>query len=60
MKSDGTHISVILDRSGSMESIRDNTIGVFNAFLNEHKTQPGDATLTLLQFDTQDPYEIHQ
>ena len=56
-----THIAVILDRTGSMESIRDDTIGGFNAFLNEQKQQPGKATLTLVQFDSQDPYEvIHQ
>lgn len=58
MNEDSTHISVILDRSGSMESIRDDTIGGFNAFLNTQKQQPGKATLTLVQFDTQDPYEI--
>jgi len=56
-----THISIILDRTGSMESIRDDTIGGFNVFLNENKQQPGSVTLTLVQFDTQDPYEvIHQ
>lgn len=58
MKDDYTHIAVILDRTGSMESIRDDTIGGFNAFLNEQKTTPGTATLTLVQFDSQDPYEI--
>ena len=61
MKLDYTHMAVILDRTGSMESIRDDTIGGFNAFLNEQKQQPGKATLTLVQFDSQDPYEvIHQ
>jgi Mg-chelatase subunit ChlD len=60
-KPDYTHMAVILDRTGSMESIRDDTIGGFNAFLNEQKQQPGKATLTLVQFDSQDPYEvIHQ
>jgi len=56
-----THVSIILDRTGSMESIRDDTIGGFNVFLKENKQQPGSVTLTLVQFDTQDPYEvIHQ
>jgi len=56
-----THISIILDRTGSMESIRDDTIGGFNVFLKKNKQQPGSVTLTLVQFDTQDPYEvIHQ
>jgi len=61
MKPDYTHITVILDRSGSMESIREDTIGGANAFLADQKQQPGEATLTLVQFDNQDPYEvIHQ
>ena len=39
----------LLDRSGSMESCWDDTIGGFNAFLNEQKATGG--TLTLIQFD---------
>jgi len=58
MRQDYTHITVILDRTGSMESIRDDTIGGFNAFLKKQKEEPGTATLTLVQFDSQDPYEI--
>ena len=56
-----THVSIILDRTGSLASIRDDTIGGFNVFLNEKKQQPGSVTLTLVQYDSQDPYEvIHQ
>ena len=56
-----THITVILDRTGSMEVIRDDTIGGYNAFLDRQRQAPGAATLTLVQFDSQDPYEIvHQ
>lgn len=58
MKADYTHIAIILDRTGSMEAIRDDTIGGFNAFLNAQKAEPGLATLTLVQFDSQDPYEV--
>jgi hypothetical protein len=58
MKKDYTHISIILDRTGSMETIRDDTIGGFNTFLKDQKKQPGIATMTLVQFDTVDPYEI--
>ncbi len=58
MKPDYTHIAVILDRTGSMEAIRDDTIGGFNAFLQQQKVEPGTATLTLVQFDSQDPYEV--
>ena len=57
---DRTHFSVILDRTGSMESIRQDTIGGFNAFLSEQQAQPSPATLTLVQFDSQDPYEVLQ
>ncbi len=58
MKNDHTHIAVILDRSGSMQSIRDDIIGGFNSFLEQQKAGPGRATLTLVQFDSQDPYEV--
>lgn len=50
MKSD---ITVLLDRSGSMASIKDDTIGGFNTFLDEQKALPGEATISLVQFDTQ-------
>jgi len=60
MNADRTHISVILDRTGSMEAIRDDTIGGFNAFVKEQRRARGTATLTLVQFDSQDPYEVLQ
>ena len=56
MKTDLTDISVVLDRSGSMQSVRNDTIGGFNAFLKTQKEAPGEATLTLAQFD--DQYEV--
>lgn len=55
MKENYTDISIVLDRSGSMESIKDDTIGGFNSFLSEQKKVPGAATITLAQFD--DVYE---
>jgi hypothetical protein len=39
----------LLDRSGSMETCWDDTIGGFNAFINDQKADGG--TLTLIQFD---------
>jgi uncharacterized protein YegL len=56
MKQDHTFIAVVLDRSGSMSSVRADTIGGFNTFLRDQKAHPGEATLTLAQFD--DQYEI--
>jgi len=41
-----------------METIRDDTIGGFNIFLESQRSESGTATLTLAQFDTQDPYEL--
>lgn len=51
-----TFIAVVLDRSGSMSSIRDDAIGGFNAFIADQKALPGEASLLLAQFDHE--YEI--
>ena len=45
-----TDITVILDKSGSMKSVRNDTIGGFNAFLKSQKEAPGEAVITLVQF----------
>ncbi|HEU5144678.1 MAG TPA: vWA domain-containing protein [Dermatophilaceae bacterium] len=50
-----THIYFLLDRSGSMESIRLDTEGGFNAFIREQRDAPGECRVTLAQFD--DAYE---
>ena len=56
MKTDYSDISLVLDRSGSMEAVRADTIGGFNAFLTDQKNAGvGTATVTLAQFD--DIYE---
>ncbi|HYN07411.1 MAG TPA: vWA domain-containing protein [Vicinamibacterales bacterium] len=47
-----TDITVILDRSGSMEVRRSDAIGGFNALVDDQKVQPGVAALSLVQFDT--------
>lgn len=52
------HISVVLDRSGSMASIVDDIVGGFNTFLDEQKSADGGGRVTLIQFDAQDPFEI--
>lgn len=51
MKQGLTDITIVLDRSGSMESVANDTIGGFNRFLDDQKKVPGSATLTLHQFD---------
>ncbi len=55
---DRTHICMILDRTGSMESIKHDTIGGFNSFIAAQKALPTPATFTLVQFDSQEPFEV--
>ena len=51
MKQNYTDINIVLDRSGSMVSVKHDTIGGFNQFLSEQQAVPGEATITLAQFD---------
>lgn len=51
-----THIVCILDRSGSMSSIMDDSIGGFNEFLKTQKELPDEASITIALFD--DKYEL--
>src|SRR5688500_418004 len=53
MRDDFTDITVVLDRSGSMAAVADDTIGGFNQFLLDQKRAPGDGVLTLVQFDNE-------
>lgn len=55
MKENYTDINIVLDRSGSMDTIKSDTIGGFNSFLSKQKQVAGEATITLVQFD--DIYE---
>ena len=51
-----TLIAFLLDRSGSMQSIKSDVIGGFDAFLTEQRTGDGDCRVTLAQFDNE--YEV--
>ena len=42
---------VVLDRSGSMNSIRDDAMGGLNSYVEEQKKEKGKATFSLIQFD---------
>jgi hypothetical protein len=44
-------IFFLLDRSGSMDQCRDDTIGGFNAFVSDQRALNPDALMTLWQFD---------
>ena len=56
MKSNFTRIAVILDRSGSMQTLREATVAGFNEFVRTQLAVPGKASLKLVQFD--DQYEV--
>ena len=53
MRADFTDITFVVDRSGSMAAIRDDAEGGVNAFVAEQAKAPGEALLTLVQFDTE-------
>lgn len=52
MRNDLTDITMVLDKSGSMDACRTDAEGGLNAFVREQKELPGEALLTLVQFDT--------
>lgn len=52
MRNDLTDITVVLDRSGSMSSIKTDAEGGLNSFIEKQKAEPGRALFTLVQFDT--------
>ena len=47
-----TLVTFLLDRSGSMEAIKDDTIGAFNAYLKTLKKDGSGIEFSLLQFDS--------
>ena len=51
MKENLTEIVFILDESGSMQPLTDDTIGGFNSYVEEQKKEPGEAYLTTVLFD---------
>ena len=56
MKKDLTELVFILDRSGSMCGLEQDTIGGFNAMIGKQKKQAGEANVTTVLFD--DRYDI--
>ena len=46
-----TEIVFILDRSGSMAGLEDDTIGGFNAMIEKQKNEEGDAFVSTILFD---------
>ncbi len=56
MREDYCHVSVVLDRSGSMGDIKNDIIGGVNEFVQKQKEDPGFMTFSLAQFDNE--YEV--
>ena len=51
MKKNLTEIVFILDRSGSMAGLEDDTIGGFNAMIEKQKREAGEALVSTVLFD---------
>lgn len=51
MKKNLTEIVFILDRSGSMAGLEDDTIGGFNAMIEKQKRKPGEVLVSTVLFD---------
>lgn len=51
MKKNLTEIVFILDRSGSMAGLEDDTIGGFNAMIEKQRREPGEAYVSTVLFD---------
>lgn len=51
MKKDLCELIVVIDESGSMDEVVNDTIGGFNSFLETHQSLPGEAKLTLVKFN---------
>jgi hypothetical protein len=49
---DRTDITIVLDRSGSMQAVHRQTVDGFEAFVDKQRKLTGDCRLTLVQFDT--------
>ena len=56
MKADYTDITLVVDRSGSMETMKADAEGGINTFISEQAQKPGECLVTLAQFDNQ--YEL--
>ncbi len=55
MSKDYCDLTILLDKSGSMEGVKSDTIGGINSFLDEQSKVSGECRVSLYQFD--DEYE---
>jgi uncharacterized protein YegL len=52
MNQTSSDVTLVVDRSGSMMSCKDEATGGVNAFIDDQKKHDGDCLFTLVQFDT--------
>lgn len=55
-KPNTTELVVVLDRSGSMQSVVTDMEGGFNRFMDDQRKAPGECRVTLVRFDSE--YEV--
>ncbi len=51
MKPNYTHIRILIDRSGSMDHLKQEVINGIEKYIQEQATLPGDLTVDVIQFD---------
>ena len=56
MNNDLTDITILLDDSGSMSGLTDDTIGSLNKYLDDNRILPGQCRVTLVTFSTGKAY----
>ena len=55
---DAVHIGFVLDRSGSMQHLVSDVVGGFATFVAEQQQEAGKCSVTVAQFDSEDPFEV--
>ena len=58
MKDTLTHISIVMDRSGSMQTVAKEAENAINHFIVDQKNQPDECTLFFIDFDTEAPHRV--
>jgi hypothetical protein len=53
-----THVTLIADRTGSMQAVKTDAEGAINAFLVDQRKLTDPCTLLLVDFDSEDPFRI--
>ena len=56
--SDRSKVWILLDRSGSMSGLEASVVQGVNRFIAEQADEPGKCKITLVQFDSEEPFEV--